>query len=329
MIEAVQNLEVDNIMPVGPQGPQGPVGPQGPIGPQGPQGEQGIQGIQGETGETGKAGAVKFIVVNELPSENIDESAIYMKPSENPDEENTYQEYIYVNGTWESVGGGASVDLTGYATEEYVDNALENIGGGDTYTKEEVDALVDRNWYIANNQIIYDFGYFSSLNIFNDGAGEGQMRSDDFKAKIRDALQISYDLQKNVVCHYFGNSNSDRYSGIFYVNTIIADGFNNKTVYFTFPYITFDSGNIRKGASMWAVVTVTDGVVSVGTVKRKGGDLISLGANNTDSYTPSSNYHPSTKLYTDKTHYENMAGYDATKTQVLKNINGTLTWVDE
>lgn len=54
-----------------------------------------------------------------------------------------------------------------------------------------------------------------------------------------------------------------------------------------------------------------------------------LAKNNTNSYTPTDNYNPSTKLYTDKTHYENMSGYDATKTQVLKNINGTLTWVDE
>ncbi len=54
-----------------------------------------------------------------------------------------------------------------------------------------------------------------------------------------------------------------------------------------------------------------------------------LKTNNTNEYTPTGNYNPSTKLYTDKTHYENMAGYDATKTQVLKNINGTLTWVDE
>lgn len=50
---------------------------------------------------------------------------------------------------------------------------------------------------------------------------------------------------------------------------------------------------------------------------------------NTYTYVPTGDYNPSTKLYTDKTHYENMTGYDATKTQVLKNINGTLTWVDE
>lgn len=50
---------------------------------------------------------------------------------------------------------------------------------------------------------------------------------------------------------------------------------------------------------------------------------------NTTPYTPTAEYQPSTKIYTDKTHYEKMTGYDATKTQVLKNINGTLTWVDE
>lgn len=51
--------------------------------------------------------------------------------------------------------------------------------------------------------------------------------------------------------------------------------------------------------------------------------------NNTTSFTPTGDYNPATKLYTDKTHYENMEGYNATKTQVLKNVNGTLTWVDE
>lgn len=59
------------------------------------------------------------------------------------------------------------------------------------------------------------------------------------------------------------------------------------------------------------------------------GQFKGLSIANTKSYTPSHDYNPSTKLYTDKTHYENMSGYDATKTQVLKNINGTLTWVSE
>ena len=56
---------------------------------------------------------------------------------------------------------------------------------------------------------------------------------------------------------------------------------------------------------------------------------IPLSKNNTSSYTPTADYNPSTKLYTDKTHYENMTGYDASKTQVLKNVQGVLTWIDE
>lgn len=47
-----------------------------------------------------------------------------------------------------------------------------------------------------------------------------------------------------------------------------------------------------------------------------------------DVPTPSSNNNATNKKYVDAlpTTY---SGYDATKTQVLKNINGTLTWVDE
>ena len=49
---------------------------------------------------------------------------------------------------------------------------------------------------------------------------------------------------------------------------------------------------------------------------------------NTVSFTPTGNYNPATKKYVDDmpTTY---SGYDATKTQTLKNINGTLTWVDD
>lgn len=54
-----------------------------------------------------------------------------------------------------------------------------------------------------------------------------------------------------------------------------------------------------------------------------------LGINNTSEYTPTKgSYNPATAKYAEDipTTY---VGYDATKTQVLKNINGVLTWVDE
>lgn len=39
--------------------------------------------------------------------------------------QNVYNEYMYINGAWELIGDTA-VDLTGYATEEYVTNAIAN-----------------------------------------------------------------------------------------------------------------------------------------------------------------------------------------------------------
>ena len=53
-----------------------------------------------------------------------------------------------------------------------------------------------------------------------------------------------------------------------------------------------------------------------------------LATDNTDRYTPKSDYNPATKKYVDDK-LTTITGYDATATQVLKNINGTLTWVDE
>ena len=73
------------------------------------------ENVKGEKGEKGDAGSIKFIIVNELPTEDIDESAIYMKAVESEDAQNSYEEYIYVNGTWESLGiAQVEVDLTDY-----------------------------------------------------------------------------------------------------------------------------------------------------------------------------------------------------------------------
>lgn len=71
---------------------------------------------RGETGDKGDAGSVRFVIVNELPTANIDLSAIYLKPSNNPAEQNKYGEYIYVNGTWESLSS-TSIEVN---LDEYV-----------------------------------------------------------------------------------------------------------------------------------------------------------------------------------------------------------------
>ena len=74
--------------------------------------------FKGDKGDKGDAGSVKFLVVAELPTEGIDESAIYLVPNADPKEQNTYDEYIFTNGDWECIGS-ASVEVN---LDDYVKN---------------------------------------------------------------------------------------------------------------------------------------------------------------------------------------------------------------
>ena len=62
-------------------------------------------------------------VVAALPVQDISETTIYLVPNSDPEQGNYYEEYIYVNNTWELVGTTA-VDLSDYYTKSEVDTAL-------------------------------------------------------------------------------------------------------------------------------------------------------------------------------------------------------------
>lgn len=62
-------------------------------------------------------------VVEELPTEDISDTTIYLVPAEDPEVGNYYEEYIHVNNTWELVGTTA-VDLSAYYTKLEVDGLL-------------------------------------------------------------------------------------------------------------------------------------------------------------------------------------------------------------
>ena len=89
---------------------------------------KGEQGEKGDKGEKGDAGAIKFITVVALPTENIDESAIYLVPIENADGENRFTEYAYIDGKWETLGAiSIQVDHSEYV--KFTDYATENKAG--------------------------------------------------------------------------------------------------------------------------------------------------------------------------------------------------------
>lgn len=79
-------------------------------------------------GDKGDAGAIKMIIVQELPATGQDDT-IYLVPLEEPEsQENKYAEYIYVDNAWELLGKiGIQVDLTDYVKN--TDYATSSKGG--------------------------------------------------------------------------------------------------------------------------------------------------------------------------------------------------------
>lgn len=393
-------------------------------------------------GPKGDTGSIKFIVVTELPTENIDETAIYMKPVEKPTGKNKFEELIYVNGKWEDLGTpNVAVDLSDYYTKNDVDNKLATISkvyyweegktgeasikvfqdmindlinGGNpilsnkypntndlnanynidgsniytfptdldittlsTYTGEIVlrrfgygtvkvsSGRVSNTWIRYVIRIVLKNGVVTKVDgptkwvaYFNNKPGEGNSDTtilcaentmaytpttdynpatkkyvDDLTG-LPELIDQAIDLTSIETGTYIiGGKNTTIKTGLTFTHRSIFANDNSRAI-----LITCKVNNDGFGTGILIMGDFKSGVY--GTKRARiilynydGYDVLDatnvLFKSNTLAYTPSGDYNPSTKLYTDKTHYENMTGYDATKTQVLKNINGTLTWVDE
>lgn len=64
-------------------------------------------------------------VVQILPTKNIDTHTIYLVPKESETDDN-YNEYIYINNSWEHIGS-TNVDLTNYYNKTEIDTKLTDI----------------------------------------------------------------------------------------------------------------------------------------------------------------------------------------------------------
>lgn len=68
----------------------------------------------------GDLSTASYLVVQELPEIGVG-NIIYLVPNDSQVEHNIHDEYMYVNNNWELIGS-TQIDLTGYATENYVNN---------------------------------------------------------------------------------------------------------------------------------------------------------------------------------------------------------------
>lgn len=70
--------------------------------------------------------SLKLEVVTNLPTTNISSNTIYLKSLDSTKENNIYEEYIYINGKWETIGTTA-VDLTNYALKEDIPTKISEL----------------------------------------------------------------------------------------------------------------------------------------------------------------------------------------------------------
>ena len=56
---------------------------------------------------------LKKLIVETLPSEDIDENTIYLVPKQTAEQNDYYDEYLYINNSWEHIGS-TQVDMDGY-----------------------------------------------------------------------------------------------------------------------------------------------------------------------------------------------------------------------
>lgn len=103
---------------------------------------------------------LKVALVNTLPSENIDALTIYFVPASFVSENDTYFEYMYVDGKWELLGK-TSFNFEDYYTKQEVEDYIKNnqytlpvattqtLGG---VMVDGVTILVDEQGVISTNQ---------------------------------------------------------------------------------------------------------------------------------------------------------------------------------
>lgn len=125
---------------------------------------------------------INFKVVDSLPTSNIDPTTIYLVPKSSTEEKDKYDEYIYVNGVWEKLGGGGgSADLSNYV--KFTDYASDSKAG-----------------VVKVNPSTYGIGIASS------GTLMGATVQDSFFEDKDDKFVISKGTLKNRLANYVKNT---------------------------------------------------------------------------------------------------------------------------
>ena len=115
-----------------------------------------------DSGEIG----ITIQIVETLPTEDINPHCIYLILNSDPELENVYDEYMYIENNWELIGSTAT-DLTDYYTKSETDTAIENRADWvevfyNTTTYDEITTIVNTQKkmpYCKANDRYYLYSY--------------------------------------------------------------------------------------------------------------------------------------------------------------------------
>ena len=122
-----------------------------PKGDKGEQGEPGIKPVKGidyfteeeiqeiKSNILDQVNQFSVLVVEELPNDNIDEHTIYFVPKTKTEQNDVYDEFIYINNGWEHIGT-TEVDLSSYYKKDEIDTKLEAVEGNEVFVGNEKEA---------------------------------------------------------------------------------------------------------------------------------------------------------------------------------------------
>ena len=325
----------------GIQGPQGEKGDKGDTGPQGPQGEQGMQGIQGEKGDKGDKGDTGndgitptigdngnwFIGSTDTgkPSKGADVSSAVIISSYDDDatkiekllsaEENgkTIKPLFY-----ESKGGGNEVAgvynfFQSYAGSEgriFIFTLLYDMFytvrftiNGTVLTKwagklswQDLAKITSITGELSNLNTTDKTSLVNAINEVNisESGCTIILNTDDDEIKIQKALSCYDSGTGNLIKPLFYRSDSSHYNNIY----ICVQSYNKSSSVASFIFILYYADEFT---TMEMSINKDENTV-------------------TEIY----NVWTLTEMI-----FPRLTGYDSAKTQVLKNVNGTLTWIDE
>lgn len=250
-----------------------------------------------EKGQNGAPGAVKMQVVDTLP-ETGETDTIYLVKKDNPGEQNLYDEYVYTDTGWEHIGD-TSVDLSNYYTKDEANEELakkqDNLIAGENITIENnVISASGGNYTIFENYNEWDtsenrIAFFTEVvNVLKEGKRAiilPKYQNSQGNEVLVNNMYTSPDVSNIDLSTYTGaiRFRSQRFSSVG-VAGIYSEVYNYSSAYFI-------------------VIRLTNGVVTnVSTPESylyNAGTLPILSKSNDTPYTPTKDYHPSTKKYVD------------------------------